>query len=161
MFLADLWKDFEVLDTGDGEKLERWGNFIMARPDPQVIWPKGDPSLWQKAHARYIRSDKGGGSWDFKRKLPESWTVSYMGVNFIIRPTGFKHTGILVFDRDPNSLLGEEVITAGYCSGKAKVGKRTWNYSLPFNIVGEDQGDVDWWEGDQGWNPEWGEHPVE
>ena len=75
--------------------------------------------------------------------------------------TGFKHTGILVFDRDPNSLLGEEVITAGYCSGKAKVGKRTWNYSLPFNIVGEDQGDVDWWEGDQGWNSEWGEQPTE
>lgn len=94
MFLADLWKDFEVLDTGDGEKLERWGNFIMARPDPQVIWPKGDPSLWQKAHARYIRSDKGGGSWDFLRSLPESWTVRYRDLTFRVRPTGFKHMGL-------------------------------------------------------------------
>lgn len=94
MFLADSWKDFEVLDTGDGEKLERWGNFIMARPDPQVIWPKGDPSLWQKAHARYIRSDKGGGSWDFLRSLPESWTVRYRDLTFRVRPTGFKHMGL-------------------------------------------------------------------
>ena len=94
MFLADLWKDFEVLDTGDGEKLERWGNFIMARPDPQVIWSKGDPSLWQKAHARYIRSDKGGGSWDFLRSLPESWTVRYRDLTFRVRPTGFKHMGL-------------------------------------------------------------------
>lgn len=75
--------------------------------------------------------------------------------------TGFKHTGILLFSRAADSILADEVITAGYLSNKAKVGKRTWTYSMPFNIVGEDQGEVDPWAQDKGWNPEWGEKPGE
>ncbi len=94
MFIAEGWKDFEVLDTGDGEKLERWGDYLLARPDPQVIWPKGNEGLWKKAHARYLRSDRGGGAWEFKEKLPEKWTVSYGNLRFFVRPTGFKHTGL-------------------------------------------------------------------
>lgn len=94
MFTAQDWQDFEVLDTGDGEKLERWGNFIVSRPDPQVIWPKARPELWKKAHAHYIRSEKGGGNWDFLQKMPEKWSIRYKHLTFCIRPTGFKHMGL-------------------------------------------------------------------
>ncbi len=94
MFLADGWRDFEVLDTGDGMKLERWGNFILARPDPQVIWPKAQPDSWSLADAVYHRSGEGGGSWDFQRRLPEKWEISYKNLRFYVKPTGFKHTGL-------------------------------------------------------------------
>jgi len=94
MFLADGWKDFEVLDAGGGEKLERWGEYLLSRPDPQVIWPRAESALWQKAHAHYTRSEKGGGAWDIQKTLPEKWTVSYGALKFYVRPTGFKHTGL-------------------------------------------------------------------
>ncbi|MBR2852789.1 MAG: class I SAM-dependent methyltransferase [Clostridia bacterium] len=94
MFLADTWADYEVLDTGDGEKLERWGEIILRRPDPQTIWPKADEGLWKRAQARYHRSERGGGEWEFLKKLPERWTVSHGDQRFYVRPTGFKHTGL-------------------------------------------------------------------
>ena len=94
MFLADRWTDYEVLDTGDGEKLERWKDVILRRPDPQTIWPKTDEALWRKAQAHYHRSDRGGGSWEFLAKLPERWTVRYGDLRFHVRPTGFKHMGL-------------------------------------------------------------------
>ena len=94
MFLADGWKDFEVLDTGDGAKLERWGHFVLDRPDPQVIWPREKPEIWASADGVYSRSDRGGGRWDFRTALPESWVVTYRGLKFRVRPTGFKHTGL-------------------------------------------------------------------
>ena len=94
MFLCNSWKDYEVLDTGDGEKLERWGDVILRRPDPQTIWPKADAGLWERAHAVYHRSEKGGGQWEFRRSLPERWTVRYGDLRFYVRPTGFKHTGL-------------------------------------------------------------------
>ena len=94
MFLADSWTDYEVLDTGDGEKLERWGDIILRRPDPQTIWPKAQEKLWKSAQAHYHRSERGGGEWEFLKKLPERWTVSHEGLNFYVRPTGFKHTGL-------------------------------------------------------------------
>ena len=94
MFIADKWTDYEVMDTGDGEKLERWGDVILRRPDPQTIWPKGREALWNQAQAHYHRSDRGGGEWEFMKKLPERWTVSYGGLRFFVRPTGFKHTGL-------------------------------------------------------------------
>jgi 23S rRNA (cytosine1962-C5)-methyltransferase len=94
MFLADTWADYEVLDTGDGEKLERWGDIILRRPDPQTIWPKADEGLWKRAQARYHRSERGGGEWEFLKKLPERWTVSHEELRFYVRPTGFKHTGL-------------------------------------------------------------------
>ena len=94
MFLADSWTDYEVLDTGDGEKLERWGEIILRRPDPQTIWPKGKESLWRQAQAHYHRSERGGGEWEFLRKLPERWTVNHGNLAFYVRPTGFKHTGL-------------------------------------------------------------------
>ena len=94
MFIASQWKDYEVIDTGDGEKLERWKDIILRRPDPQAIWPKQRPELWDKADAHYHRSAKGGGEWEFFKKLPERWTVKYGGLEFYVRPTGFKHTGL-------------------------------------------------------------------
>ncbi len=95
MFLTDQWKDFAVLDTGNGEKLERWGAYILARPDPQVIWPRGlDADAWQAAHAHYTRSDRGGGAWDFRDRMPERWVITYRDLKFYVRPTGFKHTGL-------------------------------------------------------------------
>ena len=94
MYLCNQWRDYEVLDTGDGEKLERWGNILLRRPDPQVIWPKARPELWKKAQATYTRSETGGGHWDFREKLPDKWTIGLDGLKFYVRPTGFKHTGL-------------------------------------------------------------------
>ncbi|MCL1795693.1 MAG: class I SAM-dependent methyltransferase [Clostridia bacterium] len=94
LYIASAWQDFSVLDAGDGEKLERWGVYVLRRPDPQVIWPSQRPELWERADARYHRSERGGGEWDIARHLPEKWTVSYRGLRFYVRPTGFKHTGL-------------------------------------------------------------------
>ena len=94
MRAAEHWKDFEVLDTSGGEKLERWGNVILARPDPQIIWntPKGDS--WKKINARYLRSRSGGGNWEVRNMPAGSWTIGYRELTFKIQPTGFKHTGL-------------------------------------------------------------------
>ena len=94
MFIADKWQTFEVLDTGNGEKLERWGKFVLCRPDPQVIWPAQDPSMWDAAQAHYYRSERGGGEWRFREQLPERWQIAYGDLKFHVRPTGFKHTGL-------------------------------------------------------------------
>jgi len=94
MFLTDTWTDYEVLDTGEGEKLERWGKVILRRPDPQTIWPMGNPQLWKQAQAHYHRSDRGGGEWEFLTRLPDRWTVRHQDLDFYVRPTGFKHTGL-------------------------------------------------------------------
>ena len=94
MWLADQWKDYEVLDTSAGEKLERWGKYLLVRPDPQVIWntPKNDPG-WKKYDARYNRSSTGGGKWSNLR-LPERWQVGYKELTFNVKPMNFKHTGV-------------------------------------------------------------------
>ena len=94
MFIAADWQDYEVIDTGDGEKLERWKNIVLRRPDPQAIWPKQQPELWEKADAWYHRSARGGGEWEFHKKMPEKWTINYRDLKFYVRPTGFKHTGL-------------------------------------------------------------------
>lgn len=94
MFTSDKWKEYELIDTSDGERLERWGKYILVRPDPQVIWKAEKKSpLWQRADGIYRRSDKGGGSW-IKNDLPEQWNISYNNLRFILRPMGFKHTGL-------------------------------------------------------------------
>ena len=94
MYLASNWRDYEVLDCGGGEKLERWQDVILRRPDPQAIWPQQNPDLWAQADAWYHRSERGGGEWEFFRRLPERWTVRYGALSFYVRPTGFKHTGL-------------------------------------------------------------------
>lgn len=94
MIIADQWKDYELIDMANGEKLERWGKYILRRPDPQVIWDSNNKAIWNKADAIYHRSRSGGGSWEFKRQLPERWQISYGNLKFNIEPTGFKHTGL-------------------------------------------------------------------
>ena len=94
MWKADQWKDYEVLDTSDGEKLERWGSFYLVRPDPQVIWstPRQDPR-WKRFDARYARSSTGGGHWS-AHHLPEHWCIHYRELTFQVKPMNFKHTGV-------------------------------------------------------------------
>lgn len=94
MWAAENWKDYEVIDTSKGEKLERWGNYILLRPDPQVLWdtPKTNPA-WKKLNAHYHRSKKGGGEWEFF-DLPEQWCIHYKELTFHLKPFSFKHTGL-------------------------------------------------------------------
>lgn len=94
MWIADNWKDYEVLDTSNGEKLERWGNYILVRPDPQVIWntPRRAKG-WDRPNGHYHRSAKGGGEWEFF-DLPEEWGISYRELSFRLKPFSFKHTGL-------------------------------------------------------------------
>ena len=127
MLLAKDWKDFELLDVSAGEKLERWGNFVLQRPDPQVIWPeKGDAKLWGKADAIYHRSEAGGGKWQFKNQLPERWTVMYKNLKFYVKTMGFKHTG----------LFPEQAVNWDFMMDKIKAAKRPINVLNLFAYTG-------------------------
>lgn len=95
MNIATNWKDYEILDMANGEKLERWKNIVLVRPDPQIIWKnKSFPNKWEDVNARYIRSSTGGGNWDFNKKVPANWQIKYKDLTFNIKPMGFKHTGL-------------------------------------------------------------------
>ena len=95
MIISKDWKDYEILDMANGEKLERWGNIILIRPDPQIIWKqKSKPELWKKANAHYHRSKSGGGEWEFIKNVPKVWNISYKNLTFNLKPMGFKHTGL-------------------------------------------------------------------
>lgn len=94
MFIADEWQDYEVIDTGEGDKIERWGKYTLRRPDPQVIWPFAREENTALPQARYVRSETGGGRWSGRERLPESWKIRYKDYTFLVRPTGFKHTGL-------------------------------------------------------------------
>lgn len=110
MWIADGWKDYEILDTSSKEKLERWGEYTLIRPDPQVIW-NTDKNLkgWKKPDAHYHRSSKGGGEWEFF-SLPEKWTINYGNLTFCLQPFSFKHTG----------LFPEQAVNWDWCSDKIK-----------------------------------------
>ena len=110
MWIADHWKDYEVIDTSCGEKLGRWGRYILLRPDPQVIWKteKNVPE-WNRLNGHYHRSSKGGGEWEFF-KLPEEWTISYRELNFRLKPFSFKHTG----------LFPEQAVNWDWCSERIR-----------------------------------------
>ncbi len=95
MNIANEWKDYKILDMADGQKLEKWGNIILSRPDPQIIWKeKSFPKKWKEANATYHRSKTGGGSWEYHKKLPEQWQIKYKDLTFNIKPMNFKHTGL-------------------------------------------------------------------
>jgi len=95
MHLAEGWRDYVLIDAGGGEKLEKWGHVTVVRPDPQAFWPRNPGIDWSKHDMYYHRSKKGGGSWEIKGKnVPEAWQIGYKGLNFHIRPTGFKHMGL-------------------------------------------------------------------
>ena len=108
------WKDYELLDCSGGERLERWGNVVLIRPDPQVIWntPKEHP-LWHRADARYVRSKEGGGHWECRRQLPEAWNINYKDLQFKISPTGFKHTGLFPEQAVNWDMMREKIAGAG------------------------------------------------
>src|SRR5574344_1966242 len=115
MRIADRWQDYELIDASDGERLERWGNVILIRPDPQIIWTteRKNP-LWKKANARYNRSNKGGGSWQEYKKLPSQWSINYDDLIFNIKAMGFKHTGV----------FPEQAVNWDFVSKKIKNEKR-------------------------------------
>lgn len=107
MRIADSWVDYELIDCSSGERLERWGDIILIRPDPQIIWksPKKNP-LWHNAHARYIRSSTGGGRWEVMKKTPDAWKINYRDLTFNVKTMGFKHTGIF-----PEQAVNWELMT--------------------------------------------------
>ena len=95
MKLANEWKDYKIIDMADGQKLEKWGDVILSRPDPQIIWKdKSYPKKWKEINAIYHRSSSGGGSWEFNKKMPKQWQIKYKNLTFNIKPMGFKHTGL-------------------------------------------------------------------
>lgn len=95
MYMSTDWKDYELIDTGGGEKLERWGDVVLRRPDPQIIWPlERETDIWRNVHGHYHRSSSGSGQWDMKKPIPERWTIEYKHLKFYIKPTNFKHTGL-------------------------------------------------------------------
>lgn len=114
MWLADNWKEYEVLDCSGGEKLERWGDYILIRPDPQVIWNTPRTSKeWKKKNGHYHRSSKGGGEWEFFN-LPEEWNIRYRNLSFHLKPFRFKHTGI----------FPEQAVNWDWCFDKIKSARR-------------------------------------
>lgn len=95
MNIANNWKEYKILDMADGQKLERWGDVILSRPDPQIIWKdKLYPDKWKNINATYHRSKTGGGSWEYNKKMPQQWQIKYKELTFNIKPMGFKHTGL-------------------------------------------------------------------
>jgi len=93
MRLSNNWIDYECIDAGNGEKLERWGNVVLRRPDPQAIW-QSDELNWDKCDAHYHRSSKGGGNWEFNKPISDQWQIKYHDLTFMVAPTNFKHTGL-------------------------------------------------------------------
>ncbi|MBR3888224.1 MAG: class I SAM-dependent methyltransferase [Clostridia bacterium] len=115
MIISDKWKDYEILDMANGEKLERWGNIVLIRPDPQIVWGnKHNPALWKKANAHYHRSKSGGGEWEYIKNVPKSWQIKYKNLTFNLKPMGFKHTG----------LFPEQAVNWDFMMNKIKDAKR-------------------------------------
>lgn len=146
MIVADRISEYTVLDAGEGMKLENWGGYILARPDPQVIWEKSRPQLWETAHAVYHRSSTGGGRWEYKKPLPERWEIDYEGLRFYVRPTGFKHTGLFPEQSANWQFMmdvlsgGEEVLnlfayTGGATMAAAKAGARLTHVDAARSMV--------------------------
>lgn len=114
MRIAENWKDYKIIDTSSGDKLERWGGKVLVRPDPQIIWKSPKRSdLWTKADGVYHRSSKGGGEWEYRKRLPESWNIGYKNLKFIIRPTGFKHTGLFPEQAVNWDFMADKIRNAG------------------------------------------------
>ena len=115
MLLANEWKDYQLIDMANGQKLEKWGDIILSRPDPQIIWKnKSFPEKWNQADATYNRSKNGGGAWKYHKELPANWQIHYKNLTFNIKPMGFKHTG----------LFPEQAVNWDWMIQKIKLAKR-------------------------------------
>ena len=113
MWYSENWKDYELLDATDGERLERWGKYILVRPDPQIIWRgAGTHPMWKRADAVYRRSSAGGGGWK-QNRLPEQWYIGYGELKFLIKPMGFKHTGLFPEQAANWDWFSEKIRSAG------------------------------------------------
>ncbi len=127
LLVPDGWQDYQLVDTGNGLKLERWGDVVLVRPDPQVIWPPQQKErAWTQWDGYYHRSDEGGGRWEFRRSLPESWNIHYGDLTFKIRPTDFKHTG----------LFPEQAANWDWCSGKILSARQSGREVNVLNLFG-------------------------
>ena len=113
MRISDEWIDYECLDAGNGEKLERWGNIILRRPEPQAMWPIEMDKSWDDVSGTYYRFKDGGGHWEFKDKLPDYWTVNYKDLKFKVSPTNFKHTGLFPEQATNWDFMAERIKNAG------------------------------------------------
>ena len=121
MKIASEWKEYKILDMANGQKLEKWGNIVLSRPDPQIIWKeKSFPNKWKEINATYNRSKTGGGSWNFKKKIPNKWQIHYKNLTFNIKPMGFKHTG----------LFPEQAVNWDWMIDKIKVEKQKNNREI-------------------------------
>ncbi len=127
LIIADRWQDYQLLDCGDGMKMERWGEYTLVRPDPQIIWPRsGGATKWEGWHGYYHRSERGGGKWDFRQRLPEQWNIRYDGLTFRIHPTSFKHTG----------LFPEQAVNWDWFSAKIRAARAAGREVSVLNLFG-------------------------
>jgi len=113
MRIASEWKDYELLDASGGEKLERWGDVVLIRPDPQVIWDTPRGAQWDRADARYLRSNAGGGRWEIRSMPRREWEIGYGALRFRVQPTGFKHTGLFPEQAVNWDWMAERIRAAG------------------------------------------------
>ena len=127
MRISENWRDYCLIDASEGERLERWGEIILIRPDPQIIWKNPDPAPeWKSAHAIYHRSRSGGGSWEYRKRFPESQQIRYGDLSFLVKPTGFKHMG----------LFPEQAVNWDYCSKLIREESRKINVLNLFAYTG-------------------------
>ncbi len=131
LLVADRWRDYQLIDCGDGMKQERWGQYTLVRPDPQIIWPRHGQEVgarWESWDGYYHRSETGGGKWEFRRQLPEQWEINYdpLGLKLKIRPTSFKHTG----------LFPEQAVNWDWFSAKIKAARATGREVSVLNLFG-------------------------
>ncbi|MFH1497369.1 MAG: class I SAM-dependent methyltransferase [Verrucomicrobiota bacterium] len=128
LITADGWRDYRLLDCGRGMKQERWGEFTLVRPDPQIIWPRHGGQDWRDWDGFYHRSDKGGGRWEFRRQMPDHWTIQYqpLGLKLRISPTSFKHTG----------LFPEQAVNWEWCSARIKAARAAGREVNVLNLFG-------------------------
>lgn len=134
LIVADRWRDYALVDCGDGMKQERWGGFTLVRPDPQIIWPRhgaAQGAAWEEWDGFYHRSEHGGGRWEYRRPVPDHWAIRYepLGLTFKIRPTSFKHTGLFPEQAVNWDWLSARIKTAGKETGRAPAVLNLFGYT--------------------------------
>ncbi len=154
MWLSDKWKDYEIIDCSEGEKLERWGTFLLIRPDPQIIWKTPRVHYgWKKCNGHYHRSSKGGGQWEFF-DLPQQWTISYRQLTFNLKPFSFKHTGLFPEQAANWDWFGQLIRGAGRPARVLNLFAYTGGATLAAAAAGANVTHVDASKGMVGWAKE-------